>query len=192
MGWIVWEEISVWPAAAAEQLFFQRITFVLRDIPENSTSRFIPFIPNFLVGCQWMMKEGVKWQPHFLLGEERAKVWGLPDLKQQIWLYREDKHKWISERIIFLDFTILNCDAPRAPYNTNTNGWWVVMIKPVMIRWLLVNNGPAVPNPQQVNSMISHSAASLILLHRPPKWDLFYYVTSSNIIQCFKRFYQNI
>ena len=120
MGWIVWEEISVWPAAAAEQLFFQRITFVLRDIPENSTSRFIPFIPNFLVGCQWMMKEGVKWQPHFLLGEERAKVWGLPDLKQQIWLYREDKHKWISKGVIFFDFTTLNRDALRAPNDVNT------------------------------------------------------------------------
>ena len=50
----------------AKQLFFQLMTFVLFLL--------ILFPPDFLVWCHWMMEEGIKWQPHFLLGEERGKV----------------------------------------------------------------------------------------------------------------------
>ena len=81
-GW-VWEEIMAWLAVAKT-----RWGIVL------STACFCIFLlcpqkldnlcPDFPVWCQVRMKEGVKWQAHFLLVEAGGKVSGLRELQHQI------------------------------------------------------------------------------------------------------------
>ena len=81
-GW-VWEEIMAWLAVAKT-----RWGIVL------STACFCIFLlcpqkldnlcPDFPVWCQVGMKEGVKWQAHFLLVEAGGKVSGLRELQHQI------------------------------------------------------------------------------------------------------------
>ena len=91
-GW-VWEEIMAWLAVAKT-----RWGIVL------STACFCIFLlcpqkldnlcPDFPVWCQVRMKEGVKWQAHFLLVEAGGKVSGLRNFNTRFQLIG-DKLEWI-------------------------------------------------------------------------------------------------
>ena len=91
-GW-VWEEIMAWLAVAKT-----RWGIVL------STACFCIFLlcpqkldnlcPDFPVWCQVRMKEGVKWQAHFLLVEAGGKVSGLRNFNTRFQLIG-DNLEWI-------------------------------------------------------------------------------------------------
>ena len=95
--WIVCEvesEKRLWPGwlwlKPVEESFFQQPAFVFF----SSAPKLDNFCPDFAVWCQVGMKEGVKWQAHFLLVEAGGKVSGLRNFNTRFQLIG-DNLEWI-------------------------------------------------------------------------------------------------
>ena len=92
-GW-VWEEIMAWLAVAKTRwgiVLSTAFSCIFLLCPQKLDN----FCPDFPVWCQVGMKEGVKWQAHFLLVEARGKVSGLRNFNTRFQLIG-DKLEWIS------------------------------------------------------------------------------------------------
>ena len=91
-GW-VWEEIMAWLAVAKTRWGIVLSTACF-CIFLTGPQKFDNFCPDFPVWCQVGMKEGVKWQAHFLLVEAGGKVSGLRNFNTRFQLIG-DKLEWI-------------------------------------------------------------------------------------------------